>query len=213
MNFDILIFNITTILGNISLIFLLSLIYYKNVDEYKKYQEWNWTRVFLSLGIFVNFLDLFLKLIYYTMDFKFIQSEWMLDTVYELSILGILKGYTVVFGMIFVLYINQKDKLLLGPLFLYTGAIIMGFTANVLFYHIGFIFIIGILCLILLVQTGVSLKDNNSLGLAIMYIFIFLGGVMPNPNLGNLFRLSGYISGLMIISGLVKVYKVKEEEE
>ena len=215
-DFEIIVRNISSILGVIVLFLLLSFLYYRNIKDYIKYKEWNWTRVVLSLGIFVNFLDRLLFMFFYIFNWKFTTDKWMLDTIYaepNLSILAILKGYLVVFGAIYVLYLNQKDELLIAPLLLYTGAVILAFTTTVVIYHYVFIFGVGVLTLILLNEAGISMRDNNAFGLGIMYVFIFAGGVIPNIIISNLIRLLAYIIGFTVITGMFKVFKKKEGEK
>lgn len=214
--FEIIVRNLSSILGLTVLFILLLFLYYRNFKDYKEYREWNWTRVVLSFGIFINFLDRLLFVFFYIFNWKFTADSWMLDSIYadpNLSILAMLKGYLVVFGAIYVLYLNQKDELLVAPLLLYTGAIILAFTTNVVLYHYIFIFGAGIATLFFLNEAGWSMKDNNAFGLGLMYVFIFVGGIIPNVIVANFVRFGGYIIGFTIITGMFKVFKKKTEKE
>lgn len=140
----------------------------------------------------------------------------MADSIYAepyLSYLGILKGYLVVFGAFYVLYLNQKDEMLIAPVLLYSGALVLYYTAQVILYHYIFIFCAGVITLFLLNEAGWSMKDNNAMGLGLMYVFIFIGGVIPNAVVSNIIRLVAYLIGFTIITGIFKIFKNKEEEE
>ena len=128
---------------------MISILITRSIKEVKDGQKWNWVRQIVILAIFSNFMEHFLRILHYEFG--------LLNTLFNLpiSIVHIFSRCIIVFGLMFVAYINGWKTLLLLPAFYLTGAIIFKITTGIngpfeYFFDYG-----GIIALILIFKPKV----------------------------------------------------------
>lgn len=143
-----------------------------SIKEKRNKQPWNWVRTIVIFAILSNFLEHLLRILHYEFG--------LLDPLFDMpvSITGILSRFIIIFGMMFVAYLNEWDSLILLPAFYLIASIVFKLTAGInepfeLFFDYG-----GLVALILIFEIVIRVRDNNALGLGIFYLISFGGALL-----------------------------------
>ncbi|MGV9171482.1 MAG: hypothetical protein ACOC44_02540 [Promethearchaeia archaeon] len=165
----------------------------------------------IRLLIFCAFLSftwlLFWELIYEsTPFFQNIPGDILVsNSTFSLYSIGV--GMMVTIGLVIVAYGNQWESLLYAPFFFYGGMIIIyiftGFDA-LLFPYIYFSAAVAAIFMIL---TGLRLKDNGSLGLAIFLLISLIALMFEGSYLGIIINFIYPSFGLYFSLGFFTPFK------
>jgi hypothetical protein len=182
----------------------------RSIKEMRETREFNWTRFLFIAVIASNGIQALFQILI----FNNFMSNSIMGT--DITIVQILESLTVTFALMFVFYVNKIDLWLLFAPTLIIGNFVIKLTTNVDvlgIYYYAFGFLIGI---IQLYYIGIKYKDNNTFGMGIMFTLIYIASNMTNhaefvPFVLGL-NMIGALIGLLIISGVIKIYKNIEDE-
>lgn len=146
--------------GSYFAVFLLIL--NRNFARYKEVKNWNWSQFLLATTIFLFCVQILVFIIVTDV----LKSDDVNPVLISLSLM-----LSIMSGLTFVFYINKWEKFLYSPLFLFVGSLYLYLADQWLIFY----YIVGglgsIIIIVALYQTGIELKDNKVLGLAIMFTF------------------------------------------
>jgi hypothetical protein len=126
-------------------------------------------------------------------------------TIYTVSV-----SLMMVLGVTMVCYANQWESLYYTPIFIFSGMVIFYLLTGYDAWLKSFIYASGVIGLSLLFITGLRIKDNNALGLAVTFAFPFVGlffaGTIPGEIINCVFLTFAIIFSL----GYFKPFKDEE---
>ncbi len=209
MDFAQILNNINNFYAISVLTIVLILLIKRNLNQHKETGVWNWTRTLLIITWASYMLNIFMIVFYFTgMIHLDIASKSELEFVYITFGTSLFAAS----GMTFAAYINHKDRLLLAPYtFLFGTLLLFWHTGNTLWYT-GFLIFATFAVVGILYQTGYSLRDNNTLGLAIAFtcFMFFNNAIVDNTYLVVPAQIIGWTMCLLISFDKFNVFKVQE---
>ncbi|MBD3256048.1 MAG: hypothetical protein GF383_13210 [Candidatus Lokiarchaeota archaeon] len=120
-------------------------------------------------------------------------------------------GLAVTLGIVLAAYINQLKPFYFTALYFYFGLLVLYFYAGTSLILLPYIYITGITALTLQMYTGLKLKDNGALGVAVFFAIAFVTILLPEEGvIGVLDALATLIYatfGLIFALGYFKPFK------
>lgn len=174
-----------------------------SIKEKRNNQPWNWVRTIVICAILSNFLEHATRILHYEFG--------LLDPLFDMPvpITGILSRCIILFGMVFVAYVNEWDSLILLPAFYLIASIVFKLTSGInepfeLFFDYG-----GLVALILIFEIVIRVKDNNALGLGIFYLISFGGALLEI----KIFDILSLAFGIFWSTGKFTPFKKRNDDE
>jgi hypothetical protein len=190
---------------------ILGFLIWRSIAEIKQTQEFNWTRFLFIMVIVSNGLQALFQIL--------ILNGFMPPTMLgsNLSVIELMESLTVTWALIFVFWVNKIDLWLLFAPTLIAGNFIIRLTTgyDILgIYYYAFGFLIGIFQLYYI---GLKYKDNNTLGMGIMFTLVYFASNMVNHAEFAMWVLVlnviAALIGVLFISGAIKIFKNLEDEK
>ncbi|TFF89244.1 MAG: hypothetical protein EU549_01295 [Promethearchaeota archaeon] len=191
------------------LTFILS---FKAVKQRKTTGKWSYIRLLVIGGLFAfSWITIW----------KFLFDETSINIIISKELYGIdAPGFSlynigllllVTFGLTIVFYGNGLESMYYAPFLIFFGMLafhlVTGFSAWLRIYT----YIIGFISLIFLYFTGLRIRDNGSLGLAIIFTLaiaaLLLRGIDGSFILRTILNLGYNIFGLVFAAGYFKPFK------
>ena len=180
-----------------------------NIKDYKKTGDWNWTRTILALIFSMNLLKFVFRFVFFSLNVE--HPPWMVtEDITEMSVGSSFSGFMVAFGLTFVFYVNRRDYLLYGPLVFYAWSLFFYTQTGVATYHVYFMYIGGAITIVTIYQAGFALKDNDALGLGIVYTFVFVAAVLQDPLINPIIDLVAYAFVFLLVFDKFQPYKEED---
>jgi len=70
----------------------------------------------------------------------------------------------------------------------------------------------GLITIVTVYHAGITLKDNDALGLGIIYTFIFAAAILQDPILNPFIDLIAYVFVFLLVFDKFKPYKPEQSE-
>jgi hypothetical protein len=154
----------------------------RNIRDYRETKRWNWARGLIILVWAMAFMSFFVRILHYGFQVPFPEgtmSPELLGASTNLTIPLIFGALTITFGLVAVFYINYWESLVYVPLFYFAFSLWVALTVDVPFFF-NIYRLVGALIVILgFYATGYRLKDNNTLGFAILFSLYFVALLGP----------------------------------
>ena len=118
-------------------------------------------------------------------------------------------GFMITLALVMMTYTNRWESLYYVPVFIFAGMFIVFMLTEVAIFLIPYVFAGGVIAVVFLIATGIRLKDNSSLGLAIFATLIFptLVLVAEETLVLQIFSLIYPIYGIIFALGYFKLFK------
>ncbi|NHJ21963.1 MAG: hypothetical protein EAX91_13535 [Candidatus Lokiarchaeota archaeon] len=146
----------------------------KLLKQKKATGKYNPIRV-LIFGVFFSFSVLgIIELILEYMPGLTLLDEWFGSGITNFNIYGFLIGTMVTFGLTMIFFAYRWESLQYSALFFYGGMIVFFFLTGYDAWLEMYIIITGLAGVIFLYVTGIRVKDNGALGLAIFFTIAFV---------------------------------------
>jgi hypothetical protein len=199
-------------LGNFSGLIILPLIIIiaarKIWQEKKEMGDINVIRL-IMMNIYILFYALqILETLYENTPLRLVFEEYSIwaSSLTEFSIRIILIGALTSFAIGLVTYANQWDTLYFAPIFLFGGMILLYLATGFALFFPIYIIIAAVIGLIFLFYTGFRIKDNGSLGVAILFSFQLISITVPIILVSEMTNLISFIFALILGLGYFKPY-------
>ena len=123
-------------------------------------------------------------------------------------------GFMITLAISIVGYANRWESLYFISFFIYIGMFIVFLLTGYAIFLLPYVFAGGVIAVVFLIATGIRLKDNSSLGLAIFATLIFptLFSFAEETIVGQIFSLIYPIFGIIFALGYFKLFKEKVVE-
>lgn len=203
---------INNLLGVLSTVIILIILIIKLRAYHKKTETYDIIRTMIIIWFFcILWFNTWEFLYYNTPLNEVIPSIWMATDYSSIVVQSLSVPIVIIVGLFIVGKINQWKILEIFP-FAYF-AIIIGLT---LLFNLGLLYFISmlvsyLLVLVFLFYTGLRVKDNDALGLAIYFmITMFVGVTESYPKF--ILGIISYIFGIIFALGYFKPYKKERIE-
>jgi hypothetical protein len=146
----------------------------KLLKEKKEYGKYNPIRA-LIFGVFLSFAVLgVIELILEYIPGLTLLEEWFGGGITNFNFYGFLIGTMVTLGVTMIFYAYRLEKAYYSGFFFYGGMVIFYLLTGYDAWLENYIIIAGILGVVFLYFTGIRVKDNGALGLAIFFTIAFV---------------------------------------
>lgn len=119
-------------------------------------------------------------------------------------------GIMVCLGLMMIVYANQKETLYYTPIFIFSGMVIFYLLTGFQEWLMIYIYTGSVLGLLFLYITGFRLKDNGSLGIAIMFSLAFSTIFLQNTLLASIISFGYIIFAIVFALGYFEPFKEQE---
>jgi hypothetical protein len=118
-------------------------------------------------------------------------------------------GLMISLALVMMTYTNRWESLYYVPFFIFAGMFIVFLLTEIAIFLIPYVFAGGVIAVVFLIATGIRLKDNSSLGLAIFATLIFptFFYFAEETIVGQIFSLIYPIFGILFALGYFKLFK------
>ena len=182
----------------------------RNVSQYKENNEWNWARTFVILAITsVQIFNLF-RFLYIGFG---LYPNLVSDSLKVTSFSTVLAALSMVFGFIFVAYINEWISLMLFPIFFLIGCVVFYFITGYSEFLYYFMIVGGSTVVFTLIEEGIRLKDSSVLGLGLFFIFDFIAVVFTGTYIAVIVPLLGQIFGIYYAMGKFDPFNKEKKQQ
>ena len=183
----------------------------KNISQYKQTNDWNWSRFLIALVMFSLWLTPLVKILHIAFPDYFNINIYLPSN--EMGLITALACLPVLFGLMFLAYINTWKPLQFFPLFYYLFSLFYFSQTGVSEYIIYFNYVGGVLGIIGLTIVGFQLRDNNSIGIAIYFVIIYLSFLVnANQEAFTAVNVGGHIYGLFYATEKLHFFKEENDE-
>jgi len=122
-------------------------------------------------------------------------------------------GFMITLALAMVTYTNRWESLYYMSFFIFAGMFIVFLLTELAIFLIPYVFAGGVISVVFLVATGLKLKDNSSIGLAIFATLVFPTLIAERTIVGQILSLLYPIFGLIFALGYFKLFKANVVEE
>jgi len=122
-------------------------------------------------------------------------------------------GFMITLALAMVTYTNRWESLYYMSFFIFAGMFIVFLLTELAIFLIPYVFAGGVISVVFLVATGLKLKDNSSIGLAIFATLVFPTLIAEKTIVGQILSLLYSIFGLIFALGFFKLFKANVVEE
>lgn len=179
---------------------------------YKNEQYITWIRVFLTLTFFFRLIDMFLILHYERFNLGNNPLLYTSNTN-EIALNTIMEAAMIINGSFIVTYAFKLDNFFLLPPTFYFSAILHFILTGNSFFHTFFIYIGGSISLMGLFYVSFKVKDDRTMGVALIFTLMFVTAFFSEANIELVFDSIGVILIGLLIFNKFKVFKLKEEKD
>ena len=205
--FDIVIGTIANYLSIIIIPIMAIILGLKILREKKQLGKYNIIRI-VTCSIFLTLTWILIwEFLYESAGLNTILSEDVIISINTFSFYSFGLGLVITLALGIVVYANQLETLYFASAFIYIGMFITFLLTGYTGFLLPYIFTGGVIAVVFLFITGIRLKDNGSLGLAIFATLIFPTLISEKTIIGQLMSVAYPIFGIILALGYFKPYK------
>lgn len=178
-------------------------------QEYKENGGLNYIRLILMCIFTIFYILQILETLYENSPFRPIFEEYSIwaPSLFEFSIRIMLIGVLASFAIGLVTYANQWDIFFYTPIFIYGGMLLLHFLTGFTLLFPIYIIAAALIGLIFLYYTGFNIKDNGSLGIAILFTFQLGSIILTNIFITEMLNIISFIFALILGLGYFKPFE------
>ncbi len=181
----------------------------KIINEKRDTDESNILRC-LILGVFLSLLfTAFCEMFYENTPFGAGLSEELFTATNTLSLYTLGLSLMVTFALVVVVYVNQWKMLFYLPFIAFLVIIIFYFVSSIGMIFFYYVLVAALVGLIFLYITGLKLRDNDALGLAVFFTLGLIALIFANNLIGLFFNLIYPLFGIYFALGYFTLFKMK----
>ncbi|MHA2007234.1 MAG: hypothetical protein ACXABO_05975 [Promethearchaeota archaeon] len=205
--FEIIIGTVANYLSIIVIPIMTIILGYRIIKEKHNLGKYNIIRV-ITLSIFLSLTWILVwEYLYESTPLNTVLSEDITVSIYTFSFYSFGLGFVISLALGIVFYANQWESLYFSSAFIYIGMFITFLLTGYTGFLLPYIFAGGAISVTFLYITGIRLRDNGSLGLAIFASLIFPTLISEKTIIGQLMSIAYPIFGIILALGYFKLFK------